>query len=204
MDKLAVEASPPTAFQKKKVPLPKIILMGIPYKCRMFTPFTSDHPRIGRFGRGIVNIGVLYLIWLFSGMICDVGDSLPRAALYFISFGTCFILARVFTIALKILMFKTNHLIIRIIKYTFGMVFIFLEHVLIIFFTVHMQTKFFTWGMICIIMLFKELVIWETLQMCFQVPILLFLQRSKLGDSGVGKFLQMLVAPPLFSRVIRR
>jgi len=50
--------------------------MGIPYKWRIITPFTTNHDYLGRFGRGIVNVTVLFLIWVFSGLIFDAGKNI--------------------------------------------------------------------------------------------------------------------------------
>jgi len=69
-----------------------VCLMGIPFKCRMITPFTTDHSYLGRFARGLVNVSTLFLIWSFSGFIFDVGSSLPMGALWAISIVSCFIL----------------------------------------------------------------------------------------------------------------
>lgn len=155
-----------------------ICLLGIPFKWRMLVPFTTSHQYLGRFGKGIVNITVLYLIWAFSGLIVDMGDYLPKAAYYFISFGVCFILARLATALMDMLMSKTRFLALRIVKYTIGMACVIALHAPILFFTVHMQDEFFHWGMISIILLFLELVIWESLSMISQLISLLVLKRQ--------------------------
>jgi hypothetical protein len=158
--------------------------MGIPFKHKIITPFTTNHTYLGRFGRGIVNISVIFLIWAFSGMVVDVGASLPKVAYYFISFATCFVLARLFTILMELIMRKTRYCMIRIVKYVIGIAVVIALHAPVLFFTVHQQDEFFHWGMISIIMLFGELCIWESLSMCFQLVLLLILQRSKNTQKG--------------------
>jgi hypothetical protein len=165
----------PKSKNAKKVSCPMICLMGIPFKCRMITPFTTSHDYLGRFGRGIVNISVLYMIWAFSGLIIDLGDYIPQPGYYFISFFVCFIVARIFTFLMDMLMSKTRFLAIRVIKYIVGLSIVVVLHAPILFFTVHMGDEFLHWGMTAIILLFLELFVWETISMCFQLPILLVL-----------------------------
>jgi hypothetical protein len=194
------------AHKKKKKSLAPFILVcfyGIPFKCRMITPFTTSHSYLGRFARGIVNISVLYLIWAFSGLIVDTGDYIEKPGYYFISFVVCFIIARLFTTLMNCLMRKIDFIPLMIVKYAIGLSIIILLHAPILFFTVHMQDEFFHWGMTSIILLFLELVVWETISMMRQHLILVLL-KFVFRDAGslVHQFLKLRVTPPLYSRFI--
>lgn len=188
--------------KQKNVSCPMICLMGIPFKWRMITPFTTSHDYLGRFGRGIVNISVLYLIWAFSGLIIDMGDYIAKPGYYFISFVICFIIARLFTFIMDVLMSKTRFLPLRIAKYVVGLAIIIVLHAPILFFTVHMQDEFFHWGMTSIILLFLELVVWESVSMLSQLVYLLVLKKQKDSSSLLHKILKFMVTPPLYRRVI--
>ena len=153
--------------------------MGIPFKCRMITPFTTDHSYLGRFARGLVNMTTLFVLWAFSGFVFDVGSSLPKGALWAISIVSCFILGRLFTATLELILMKWKMTIIKVLQYAIGLVIYLLLHAPIIFFTVHIrENEFWHWVGCSAVLLFAELFIWESLSMLFQVIVLTYLQKS--------------------------
>jgi len=101
----------------KKVHPLIVCLMGIPYKWRIITPFTTNHDYLGWFGRGIVNVTVLFLIWTFSGLIFDAGSHIRMGGLWMISIIVCFVIARLFTFALELIMIKSKYCMINCVKY---------------------------------------------------------------------------------------
>ena len=178
--------------------------MGIPFKCRMITPFTTDHAYLGRFARGIVNMTTLFLLWAFSGFVFDVGSSLPMGALWAISIVSCFILGRLFTSTFELIMMKHKGALIKICKYGFGLIIYVALHAPVIFFTVHMGDEFWHWVGCSAVLLFAELCIWETVSMFFQTILLMYLQKSPETQKGGNAGLRKMITPPLFKRVFKK
>jgi len=180
-----------------------VCLMGIPFKCRMITPFTTDHAYLGRFARGIVNMTTLFLLWAFSGFVFDVGSSLPMGALWAISIVSCFILGWLFTSTFELIMMKHKGALIKICKYGFGLVIYIALHAPVIFFTVHMGDEFWHWVGCSAVLLFAELCIWETISMFFQTLLLIYLQKSPETQKGGNAGMRKMITPPLFKRVFK-
>ena len=159
----------------------QIIGLGLLYKWRVITPFTTDHSRLSRAARGIINVAVLMTLWAFTGFVIDIGSNLDKAAYMPIALICAAILGRILTISLELLMAKTKSKILKVLKMILGISVVLTMTGAVMFFTLHMDDEFWWWGLATFIFFVMELFAWEALSLFVQAIILKKLQ----GDEEV-------------------
>lgn len=179
-----------------------VFLMGLIYKKRCRTPFTTDHPTLQRGARGIINALVLLELWAFIGFVVDMGESLPVWAYYVVSLITSFFLARLFTMSMEIIMRRRNNILIKSLKYVFAFTLIGGLHVLIGYFAIDLGwDEFWHWSIISAVVFVCEMCIWENLSLLVQVGLVKMIQMSEKENRGKS-MLRMFVTPPLYRRAL--
>ena len=78
--------------------------MGLLYKFRLATPFSTGHTRLNRVTRAMINVAVLFGIWAFTGLIVDLGDKVPAIGQYVISIIFGFVFARILCLLMELVM----------------------------------------------------------------------------------------------------
>jgi hypothetical protein len=148
-------------YETKKVGFCKLLFYFVIYKYRLCTPFTTDHPRLSRGARGIINTGIIFSIWALSGIIVDFGDELPKMSTMFLSLIFCFIWARLATFAFEMLMMKTRKTALIVIQYIVGILIVLLCQALVIVFSLSMGDEYKKWVWVVLATFFMDLFVWE-------------------------------------------
>ena len=78
--------------------------MGLLYKFRLVTPFSTGHTRLNRVTRTIINVAVLFGIWALTGLLVDIGDKIPAIGQYVISIVFAFVFARILCLFMELIM----------------------------------------------------------------------------------------------------
>ena len=91
----------------------KKLKVGFFLKYRLLTPFTTAHSELSRLSRGIINVLVLYFLWVFSGIVVEIVEK--KGGSYVTAIIVCFIIARLATYALELLFKKNDNKMMQII-----------------------------------------------------------------------------------------
>ena len=148
-----------------------------------------------RIARAIINVLVLYMIWVFSGLILfgieDVAGS------YIVSIVVCFIVARIFAYAFEFMLRNRNSTPLKITVYLVALIIAAIQHLSIFLITEDMGPEFSDWGVLVLIVFILDLVVWEIASLTTQLYIAKNLASSPDNFTGRRKFMEKLVTPPL-------
>ena len=175
----------------------KKLRIGFWLKYRLLSPFSTPHPTLTRFGRVMINVLVLYLIWLFAGII-TLGIKRPTGS-FLVSIVICFIIARVFTFCFEIIHKYSTHIALRIITCIIAFLLLAALHVSMFLIAHAMESEFKYWGHVVLVTFFIDLIIWEFSSLFAQLAIATRLARNPNSYSGSRKFVEKLVTPPLYN-----
>lgn len=195
--------SPVGATENKPKSFGALLKLGLCFKPRMHTPFTTAHPRLSRGFRGIINVAVLMAMINFSAFIIDIGSGLPAIVYSLFAVICSFLLGRLLTASMEVCMATSRHVALTVAKYILGITFIFALHVPVLIFQAHMGGEF--WVFVCVTLgiVLLDITGWEVLSMLVQVGIISSLQKSESAGKGGKKSVKNLVTPPLYMRAIR-
>jgi hypothetical protein len=184
-----------TVEELYKEPFCKRFKSGFILKYRMITPFTTEHEFLNRISRTIVNVLVLYMIWVFSGLILYGIEDI--AGSYIVSIIVCFIVARIFSYAFEFMLRNRNSTPLKITVYLAALIISAIQHLSIFLITEDMGSEFSDWGVLVLIVFIIDLVIWELASLTVQLFIAKGLAGSPDNFTGKRKFMEKLVTPPL-------
>ena len=175
----------------------KKLRIGFWLKYRLLAPFSTYHPSLSRFGRVMINVLVLYLIWVFAGII-TLGVKKPAGS-FCVSIVICFIVARLFTFCFELIHKFSKHIALKIITCIIAFVLLAVLHVSLFLIANAMESEFKYWGHVVLVTFFIDLIIWELSSLFAQLAIATRLARNPNSYSGKRKFMERLITPPLYN-----
>ena len=175
--------------------------IGFSLKYRIITPFTTEHEELSRIARGVINIIVLLLMWMFSGII-NYGLNNNLAGAYCVSILICFIVARLFAFLLEFILKTRGIIVVNIIGYTIAFLFVFGTHLAIFLLTEYMGSEFSNWGLIVLTIYLIDLIVWELSSLVVQLFFAKRLAQNADNFSGKRKLISKLITPPLLKEFI--
>lgn len=178
-----------------RMPIMTRIKNGILLKYRLLTPFTTNHELLTRIARAAVNVLVIYMIWVFSGLILygiqDVAGS------YCVAILLCFIIARISAFVFEYMLKNRNNKPLRVVVFVAAFLIAVVLHLSVFLITEAMGSEFSDWGVLVLICLIVDLILWEIGSMFVQLYISKKLASSPDTFVGKRKFMEKLVTPPL-------